>query len=182
VTVIGEAGVGKSRLITEFFHFVDQRPELTYWRQTRCLPYGDSFTFWPLAQIVKSHAGILESDGPEVWREKLDAAAQALPIPGADRDWIRARLGSLMGADLQGRAEPTEQAESFTAWRRFLEAVASVHPLILVVEDVQWADDPYARLPRASGRGPRGISDAGPVHRPPTVARPPTRMGRSVGQ
>jgi len=142
LTLVGEAGVGKSRLITEFFHFVDQRPELTYWRQTRCLPYGDSFTFWPLAQIVKSHAGILESDGPEVWREKLDAAAQALPIPGADRDWIRARLGSLMGADLQGRAEPTEQAESFTAWRRFLEAVASVHPLILVVEDVQWADDP----------------------------------------
>jgi class 3 adenylate cyclase/tetratricopeptide (TPR) repeat protein len=142
LTLAGEAGLGKTRLVGELFRFVDKRPELTYWRQSRCLAYGDSLTFWPLAQIVKAHAGILESDGPEVWSEKLDAALRALPLTRVDRDWIRARLGALLGEGGREGAEPTRQAESFTAWRRFLEAVASVLPLVLVIEDIHWAGEP----------------------------------------
>jgi class 3 adenylate cyclase/tetratricopeptide (TPR) repeat protein len=142
LTLVGEAGLGKSRLVGELFRFVDERTELIHWRHARCLPYGDSFTFWPLAQIVKAHAGILESDGPEVWPDKLDAAIGTLPLSRADRDWVRARLGPLLGQGAQEGGEPTQQAESFMAWRRFLEAVASVHPLVLVVEDIHWADDP----------------------------------------
>jgi class 3 adenylate cyclase/tetratricopeptide (TPR) repeat protein len=142
LTVVGDAGLGKTRLVGELFRLVDERTELMYWRHTRCLPYGDSFTFWPLAQIVKAHAGVLESDGPDVWPEKLDAALRALPIPGGDRDWIRARLGPLLGEGAHEGTEPMAQAESFTAWRRFLEAVASLHPLVVVIEDIHWADDP----------------------------------------
>ncbi len=142
LTLVGEAGFGKTRLVRELFSFIDERLEVTYWREARCLPYGDILTFWPLAQIVKAHAGILESDPPEVWSEKLDAAVRPVPLPRADRDWVRARLGPLLGEGGREGAEPAHQGESFMAWRRFLEAVASVHPLVLVFEDVHWADDP----------------------------------------
>ena len=64
VTVAGEPGVGKSRLVREFRAFVEWQPERARWRQGRCLPYGEGITFWALGEIVKSQAGILESDGP----------------------------------------------------------------------------------------------------------------------
>ena len=66
VTVVGEPGLGKSRIVAELGAYVDDRPELITWRQGRCLPYGDGITFWALGEILKAHAGILESDSPEV--------------------------------------------------------------------------------------------------------------------
>ena len=65
VTVVGEPGLGKSRLVAELCAYVDARPELVTWRQGRCLPYGEGITFWALGEIVKAHAGILESDPPD---------------------------------------------------------------------------------------------------------------------
>ena len=62
VTVVGEPGLGKSRLVGELFAYIDARPELTTWRQGRCLPYGEGITFWALGEILKAHTGILESD------------------------------------------------------------------------------------------------------------------------
>src|SRR5438876_2111506 len=58
VTVVGEPGLGKSRLVAELFSYVDARPGLVTWRQGRCLPYGEGITFWALGEIVKAHAGI----------------------------------------------------------------------------------------------------------------------------
>ena len=78
VTLLGEPGVGKSRLIHEFGRFVDDRQEFVSWRQGRCLPYGDGIAFWALGEIVKAQAGILESDPPAQVAAKLDAALQAL--------------------------------------------------------------------------------------------------------
>ncbi len=75
VTVLGEPGLGKSRLVTELSRYVDDRPELVTWRQGRCLPYGEAITFWAMGEILKSHAGILESDSPAVASEKLRARA-----------------------------------------------------------------------------------------------------------
>ena len=66
VTVVGEPGVGKSRLVAELFAYLETKPELTRWRQGRCLPYGEGITFWALGEIVKAEAGILESDPSEV--------------------------------------------------------------------------------------------------------------------
>ena len=74
VTVVGEPGVGKSRLVAELFAYLKTKPELTRWRQGRCLPYGEGITFWALGEIVKAEAGILESDSAEVAAAKLDAA------------------------------------------------------------------------------------------------------------
>ena len=133
VTVAGEPGVGKSRLVAELFAHSDTREELVTWRQGRCLPYGEGITFWALGEIVKAHAGIFESDSPDVATEKLDAV---LP-ESDDRPWLRTRLLPLLGID---SGDPAGQGELFTAWRRFVESVAERSPLVLVVEDIHWAD------------------------------------------
>jgi class 3 adenylate cyclase/tetratricopeptide (TPR) repeat protein len=133
VTVAGEPGVGKSRLVAELFAYTDALGELVTWRQGRCLPYGEGITFWALGEIVKAHAGIFESDPPDVAAAKLDAV---LP-ESDDLPWLRARLQPLLGIEA---SESATHEELFTAWRRFLESVAERAPLVLVVEDVHWAD------------------------------------------
>ncbi len=133
VTVAGEPGVGKSRLVAELFAYTDGLDELITWRQGRCLPYGEGITFWALGEIVKAHAGVFESDPPDVATVKLDAV---LP-ESDDLPWLRARLLPLLGIDA---GDSAAQEELFTAWRRFLESVAERTPLVLVVEDVHWAD------------------------------------------
>jgi class 3 adenylate cyclase len=134
VTVIGEPGVGKSRLVAELFTYIDQLEGLVTWRQGRCLPYGDGITFWALGEIVKAHAGVYESDAPEVAREKLEAV-----LPDVEeRPWLRARLLPLLGVE---SGDAVGQDEAFTAWRRFLESIAERDPAIFVFEDVHWADD-----------------------------------------
>ncbi|MGH2590854.1 MAG: AAA family ATPase [Actinomycetota bacterium] len=138
VTVVGEPGVGKSRLVWEFQRFVDDLPDIVRWRQGRCLPYGEGITFWALSEVVKSHAGILESDGPEEAAAKLELAVSALVEEPGERDWIRTRLEPLVG--LGEQAQATEREESFTAWRSFLESIASQNPFVLVIEDLHWAD------------------------------------------
>jgi class 3 adenylate cyclase/tetratricopeptide (TPR) repeat protein len=138
VTMTGEPGVGKTRLIAEFQRFVDDRPEIVWWRQGRCLPYGEGITFWALGEFVKAHAGILESDGPEEVNAKLAAAINSLVGDESDREWFRTRLEPLVGAEAAGPAIARE--ELFSAWQRFLELIAAQRPLVLVIEDLHWAD------------------------------------------
>ena len=139
VTVAGAPGVGKSRLVRELAAVLDDRPELVTWRQGRCLPYGDGITFWALGEIVKAQAGILESDDPAQVAAKLEAAVAALAAGPADREWLKARIAPLLGL-LDPETARVERPESFAAWRRFVEAMAGDHPLVLVVEDLHWAD------------------------------------------
>ena len=134
VTVVGEPGLGKSRLVAELFAYIDARPELITWRQGRCLPYGEGITFWALGEILKAHTGILESDPPDVAQAKLDAVLPG----GSEREWFRQRLLPLLGIEASSSAE---REELFTAWRRFLEQVAEERPTVLVFEDLHWADE-----------------------------------------
>lgn len=134
VSVVGEPGVGKSRLVAELFGFVDGLPELVRWRQGRCLPYGEGVTFWALGEIVKAEAGILESDTAMVAGEKLDAV---VPADHPDASWLRARLRPLAGLE----APEAAREENFAAWRAFLELLAEDSPVVLVFEDLHWADD-----------------------------------------
>jgi len=135
VTVAGEPGIGKTRLLTEFRGLLDAREEPAVIRRGRCLPYGDGVTFWALGQIVKEQAGILESDGPAAASEKLIAAVDAV-APEGQRQWLVSRLGPLVGSAIPEGT--VEQEESFGAWQTFLEAVAARSPLVLVVEDLHW--------------------------------------------
>ncbi len=134
VTITGEPGVGKTRLLAEFRSWVDDRAELVHWRQGRCLPYGDGITFWALGEIVKAHAGILESDAPAEAASKLAHA-----VAGADdAEWLQDRLGPLVGLAGSGQ---TDREESFRAWQRFFESIAADRPLVLLFEDLHWADN-----------------------------------------
>jgi class 3 adenylate cyclase/tetratricopeptide (TPR) repeat protein len=136
VTLVGEPGVGKTRILRELAQWLDDQPDLVYWRQGRCLPYGEGITFWALGEIVKAQAGILESDTSDEAAAKL-AAAAADAVPEADSDWVQARLAALVGSS---EAATASREETFTAWRTFLEGVAAVRPLVMLVEDIHWAD------------------------------------------
>jgi class 3 adenylate cyclase/tetratricopeptide (TPR) repeat protein len=135
VTIVGEPGVGKSRLAAELFAYVDIKPGLTRWRQGRCLPYGEGITFWALGEIVKAEAGILESDSAEVAAAKLEAAVS---LQEPERRWLLQRLAPLVGVEA---GSPAERQELFAAWRRFVEGLAAANPTVLVFEDLHWADD-----------------------------------------
>ncbi|MEP7060195.1 MAG: AAA family ATPase [Actinomycetota bacterium] len=139
VTVVGEPGMGKSRLVRELATYVDAWPELVTWRLGRCLPYGDGISFWALGEIVKAHAGILDSDDQATLSAKLDAALVE-PDPSL-RTWMKDRLGPLVG--LEASTLPPQQDEAFTAWRRFLEQIAQRGPTVLVFEDLHWAESAF---------------------------------------
>jgi class 3 adenylate cyclase/tetratricopeptide (TPR) repeat protein len=139
VTIMGEPGVGKTRLTAEFRRWVDDQPEIVFWRQGRSLPYGEGITYWALGEMIKAQAGILESDGPDQAAAKLVVAVDEVAADDDERDWLRSSLAPLVGAsDL---VASSERDETFTAWRRFVEGVAAQRPLILVFEDLHWADD-----------------------------------------
>ena len=171
MTIVGEPGVGKSRLCAELFGYIDERPELVTWRQGRCLPYGEGIAFWALGEIVKAECGILESDSPDEAEAKLE---RAVPADDPDRIWLAARLAPLVGAP----AEPASQEESFTAWRRFLEALASEGPTVLVVRGPALGRRRAALLPRAPGRLVAGRAAACALLRLVPSCRRPIRPGR----
>jgi len=138
VTLVGVPGIGKSRLVAELFQILEADPELINWRQGRSLPYGELVSFWALGEIVKAHAGILESDDAATAEEKLDAMVEPLAEDEREREWLARHTRPLVG--LEG-AEHAEREETFAAWRRLLEAAAEQRPLVLVFEDLHWADD-----------------------------------------
>ena len=137
VTVVAEPGVGKSRLVWEFREAIDRQPDLVRWRQGRCLPYGDGITFWALGEIVKAEAGVLETDSPAEALEKLRHVAD-LVDDESDAAWITERLAPLVG--VQDEVAGVGREEAFSAWRRYLEALAAARPTVLVLEDIHWAD------------------------------------------
>ena len=138
VTVVGEPGIGKSRLVTELRTSLDDRPDVVTWRHGRCLPYGEGITFWALGEIVKAEAGILDSDDQHAAAAKLAETVAAVFADDSERAWLDSRLAPLVGSGSGGAAVSRE--ESFTAWRRFLEAMGARRPTVLVVEDLHWAD------------------------------------------
>jgi class 3 adenylate cyclase len=135
VTIVGVPGIGKSRLTGELFQSIERGGQLTYWRQGRSLPYGQGVSYWALAEMVKAQAGILETDGDDDAEAKLRRAVEQLLAD--DTNWVVSHLRPLVG---QGDAAGSQE-ESFAAWRRFFEALAEDYPLVLVFEDIQWADE-----------------------------------------
>jgi class 3 adenylate cyclase len=139
VTLVGVPGIGKSRLVTELFHAVDDEPDFVNWRQGRSLPYGELVSFWALGEIVKAQAGILDSDDAAAAETKLAETLETLFEDEREREWVARLTRPLLG--LEGAERAAEREEAFAAWRRLLEAVAEEYPLVLVFEDLHWADD-----------------------------------------
>ena len=142
VTLVGVPGIGKSRLVWELAQAVDADPDLiVYWRQGRSLPYGEGVAFWAIGEMVKAQAGILETDSGEAAEGKLRETVADL-IPDAESaHWIESHLRPLVGLTGEGDPSGDRRDEAFAAWRRFFEALAERRPLVLVFEDLHWADD-----------------------------------------
>src|SRR5512132_3777857 len=141
VTLVGVPGIGKSRLIAELFQIVDRDLELILWRQGRSLPYGEGLSYWAVAEIVKSQLGILETDSTEAAEAKLRASVTEAIDDPQEAGWIERHLRPLVGLDVALAEGGDRRAEAFAAWRRFLEGVAEGNPIVLVFEDLHWADD-----------------------------------------
>ena len=140
VTVVGVPGIGKSRLVHELVRSRFHDDPSRSWRQGRCLPYGDGVSYWAIAEIVKAQAGIFESDDAEVAAEKLTYAVGEV-VPENEVGWVKRALSPLVGLEAASGTGSERRDDSFAAWRRFLEAVAQQRPLMVVIEDLHWADD-----------------------------------------
>jgi class 3 adenylate cyclase/tetratricopeptide (TPR) repeat protein len=140
VTLIGVPGIGKSRLVYELSQVIESEAELTSWRQGRSLPYGEGVSFWALGEMVKAQAGVLETDSPEEAQGKLRTSIEGL-LEGDDADWVARHLEPLVGVEGERELGGDHRSEAFAAWRRFFEAMAEERPLVLVFDDLHWADE-----------------------------------------
>jgi class 3 adenylate cyclase len=141
VTLVGVPGMGKSRLVAEVFQVADRDPELIWWRQGRSLPYGEGLSYWALGEIVKAQAGILENDEAETAETKLGELLDDLIADDGERAWIAGHVRPLVGLAAADAGRDDRRSEASSAWRRLLEALAEQRPLVLVFEDLHWADD-----------------------------------------
>jgi class 3 adenylate cyclase/tetratricopeptide (TPR) repeat protein len=137
VSVVGIAGMGKTRLSWEFEKYMDGLAVDVRWHRGRCLAYGEGVAFWALAEMVRMRARIAEDDAPEVAVSKLgESLAGFVPDPD-ERAFLELRLRHLLG--LADRSAPDKE-DLFSAWRLFFERIADREPVVLVFEDIQWAD------------------------------------------
>jgi class 3 adenylate cyclase/tetratricopeptide (TPR) repeat protein len=137
VSVVGIAGVGKTRLSWEIEKYIDGLAGGTWWHRGRCLSYGEGVAYWALAEMVRMRCGITEDEEPGTALGKLRATlAEYLPDP-EERVWVEPRLAHLLGLE-EGVAG--DQENLFSAWRVLFERLAEQDPVVLVFEDMQWAD------------------------------------------
>ena len=136
VTVTGEAGLGKSRLIADFVASASADATVLH---GRCLAYGDGITFWPLVEIVRSAAAVVDDDSADGARAKI---AGLLPSQDPDREGAVDRVVSAIG--LSTRDFPV--TEIFWGARKLLEAQASTRPVVVVVDDIHAAETTFLDL------------------------------------
>ena len=135
ISVIGPAGIGKTRLAWEFLKYVDGLVDTIYWHDGRSPAYGEGITFWALGEMVRGRCGLLEADDEATTRAKV-AEAVARWVPDAEeRRWIEPALLALLGLEVRVVTE-----ELFAAWRAFFERLAASAPVVLVFEDFHHAD------------------------------------------
>ena len=141
VLVSGPAGVGKSRLGWEFRKYTDGLAETIWWHQGRCLSYGEGVAFWALAEMVRQRLGIAEEDPAEEAAARLAAGLDRFITDRGERAYAGLRVARLLGAAVAGDGgEALSREELFAGWRLFFERLAAEDPVVLLVEDAQYAD------------------------------------------
>ena len=142
VTLVGVPGIGKSRLVWELFQRVERGPELTRWRQGRSLPYGEGVSYWALGEMVKAQAGVLETDDAARDRGEAPRSRRRAGVRTPQtRTGSSATSGRSSGSRPAARRAPTVAARRSPHGELFFEALAEEHPLVLVFEDLHFADD-----------------------------------------
>lgn len=136
LSVWGIGGIGKSRLSWEFFKYVDGLAQGVFSHRGRCLSYGEGVAYWALAEMVRGRAEIAEGQDPATAVRKLHATVVEHVPDEEERRWVEPRLAYLIGLDAGG----TEPEELFSAWRLFFERLTATAPVVMVFEDLQWAD------------------------------------------
>jgi len=132
VTIMGDAGVGKTRLIRELWTWLAAQEPQPLQRTGRCLSYGHGITYWPLAEVLREHFDILDSDPLEVLVERL-----------GDRRW----LGLTLGLDVAEGLHPLAARERLhDSWSEFLDELVRERPTIVLIEDIHWAENDLCDL------------------------------------
>ena len=131
-TVIGDAGVGKTRLAREFWEWLGAESPQPLRRTGRCLSYGHGITYWPFGEVLKEQFAILESDPPESLVRRL-----------GDREILALTLGLDVAENLHPLAARERLEE---AWVELLGELAAERPLVVLVEDLHWAEEPLLDL------------------------------------
>jgi class 3 adenylate cyclase/tetratricopeptide (TPR) repeat protein len=132
VSIVGEAGVGKTRLTREIWGWLSTRSPVPTRRTGRTLSYGQGATYWPLGEVLKEHFGISESDPPEAVTAQL-----------GDHPYLGLTLGLAVDEDLH----PLVARERLhDAWVEFLQGLVRERPGVLLIEDLHWAEDDLCDL------------------------------------
>lgn len=144
-TLVGAAGVGKSRLVQEAISELAGSGARVL--RGRCLPYGRGIMYWPLIEMVRQDTGIGLADERDVSLMKLDGWLGELLSDDPQRVALRARVAVMLGLQTAESAMPdmpAERVEQEIAWavRRYLQAIAQAGPVIVVIDDLQWAEPP----------------------------------------
>jgi len=135
VSVIGPAGIGKSRLAWEFLKYIDGLVDTIWWHHGRSPAYGEGITFWSLGEMVRGRCGLAETDDEATTRAKVAAIVAAHVPDSEERSWIEPALLALLGV---GSGSSSNQL--FAAWRTFFERLSSSGTVVLAFEDLHWAD------------------------------------------
>jgi class 3 adenylate cyclase/tetratricopeptide (TPR) repeat protein len=137
LSVVGVGGIGKSRLSNEFERYIDGLADVVWWHRGRCLSYGEGVTYWALAEMVRMRARIAEEEDPSSALPKLHAVVEEFVSDPDERRWMEPRLAHLLGLE---ERSARERDELFSAWRMFFERLAQRNPIVMVFEDLHWAD------------------------------------------
>ena len=137
VSIVGEPGIGKSRIAWELLKYLDGITEVFKWHQGRSPAYGEGVTFWALAEMVRSRAGITDEDPATSARTRLrTAVAEFVPDPD-ERAWIEPKLAGLLGLE---EMAGVSRGELFSAIRAFFQRIAASDTVVMLFEDLHWAD------------------------------------------
>jgi class 3 adenylate cyclase/tetratricopeptide (TPR) repeat protein len=136
VSIVGPAGIGKSRLTWEFLKYLDGLVEEVWYQSGRSPSYGEGISFWALGEMIRARAGLAETDDEATTRTRV-AEMVATHVPDeAERRGIEPAMLQLLGA-----GETQEHSdELFAAWRTFFERMSLTGTTVLVFEDLHWAD------------------------------------------
>ena len=138
VAISGEAGIGKSRLAWEFNKYSDGIAEAMFWHEGRSPSYGEGVSFWALSEMIRKRAGLAENDDEATTRERVAASLAEHVADAEERAFIEPCLLALLGL---GEPPAGGRERLFAGWRLFFERLTGEDPVVLVFEDLQWADD-----------------------------------------